>query len=90
MKHDIAYSHSKDINSRHRADKVLAEKAYQLFKASDSSIGEKNSALGVSGIMQVKTKLGMDMRKSSPNRLKLNFGWVSAENYVPDRSVVGG
>lgn len=84
--HDIAYSRSKDISSRHEADKVLAEKAYQRFKASDSSVGEKISALGVAGAMKVKTRLGMGMRKKTSSKLKrgrgLRKGTISFNNAV--------
>lgn len=61
--HDIAYNERKDLQSRHEADKVLASKALARFKASDSGIGEKIAALGISGAMNVKTKLGMGLRK---------------------------
>lgn len=66
--HDIAYSRSKDISNRHQADKVLAEKAYQRLKAGDSSVGEKIAALGITGIMKAKTKLGMGMRRKKQKR----------------------
>ncbi|KAJ8963025.1 hypothetical protein NQ314_005611 [Rhamnusium bicolor] len=72
--HNIAYSHSKGINSRHRVEKVLPEKAYQRFKASDSSIEEKTASLGVSGILKVKTKLGMGMRKKRSKQAKTSMG----------------
>lgn len=61
--HDLAYNKHKDLKSRHTADRILADKALQRFKASDSSLGEKLSALGVSGIMKSKTTLGMGLRK---------------------------
>ncbi|KAJ8974553.1 hypothetical protein NQ317_000529 [Molorchus minor] len=72
--HDIAYSRSKDISNRHEADKVLAEKAYQRFKARDSSIGEKISALSVTGVMKAKTKLGMGMRRKKRTNKKSGRG----------------
>lgn len=73
--HDIAYSRSKDISSRHEADKVLAEKAYNRFKANDSSVGEKIAALGVAGAMKAKTKLGMGLRnKRKTDRNKRGKG----------------
>ncbi|CAG9763457.1 unnamed protein product [Ceutorhynchus assimilis] len=39
------------------------KKAFQRFKSSDSGLGEKIVALGVSGIMKTKSKLGMGMKK---------------------------
>lgn len=80
--HDIAYSHSKDINSRHEADKVLAQKAYQRFKASNSSVGEKIAALGISGIMKAKTKLGMGIRRKNNSKVKQGKGTISFNDAV--------
>lgn len=57
--HDIAYSQYKDLADRHKADTLLAERALERFKAKDSSLGEKVSALGVAGAMKAKVKLGM-------------------------------
>lgn len=59
MKHDIAYHNSKDLTSRHKADKELADIAMQRFKSRDASIGEKIAALSVAGAMKAKVKLGM-------------------------------
>lgn len=61
--HDIAYSESKDLESRHRADKILADKSWERVKAKDSSFGERIAALGVTGAMNVKRKLGMGIKK---------------------------
>lgn len=63
LTHDLQYSRFKDTLSRNEADKVLADEAYQRFKASDSSVGEKIAALGISGVMKAKAKLGMGIRK---------------------------
>lgn len=60
--HDISYAASNNIEERHRADKILGEKAWERFKAKDSSFGEKTAALTISGIMKGKTKLGMGAR----------------------------
>ena len=84
--HDITYSRSKDIDSRHQADKVLADKAYKRFKASDSSVGEKITALGVAGVMKAKTKFGMGMRRKRHYKQKrgkgLRKGKISFNNAV--------
>lgn len=66
--HDIAYNENKDLQSRHEADRILASKALARFKASDSGIREKIAALGISGAMNVKTKLGMGLRKKRKGR----------------------
>lgn len=71
--HDIAYSQHKDLKERHVADKVLQEKAWRRFKSKDASIGEKLSALAVTGAMKAKTKLGMsykEKRKQKPKPKK--------------------
>lgn len=57
--HDIAYSKYKDIETRHIADKILEEKAWQRFKAKDSTLGERLNAVLVTNTMKAKTKLGM-------------------------------
>lgn len=57
--HDIAYSQHKDIESRHRADKVLENSAWERFKSKDATFGEKASALVVTNAMKLKRKLGM-------------------------------
>lgn len=57
--HDIAYSQHKNIQERHKADKVLTEKAWQRFKSKDAKFGEKASALLITNAMKAKTTLGM-------------------------------
>jgi len=61
--HDVSYSQTTDLTERHKADKILADKAWQRVKASDSTFGERLSALGVTGAMKAKVKLGMGMKK---------------------------
>ncbi|XP_073972342.1 uncharacterized protein [Rhodnius prolixus] len=56
--HDIAYFKNKDLKSRHKADRILAEKAWQRTKSSDSSFGEKAAAWAVTNAMKAKVKLG--------------------------------
>lgn len=63
--HDIAYSSHKDLEKRHVADSVLAEKARQRITAKDSSLGEKVSATAVWAAMKAKTKLGMGVKKNA-------------------------
>lgn len=62
--HDIAYSNSNDLTNRHNADNVLREKAWKRVFAKDASYGEKAAALGITGIMKAKTKLGMGMKRT--------------------------
>ena len=69
--HDIAYSNFKDIQTRNIADRRLAEVAAQRFKASDAGVGEKIAALGVTGAMKLKSKMGMGLkRKKKVSRKK--------------------
>lgn len=78
--HDIAYSTHKSGIERRKADKILGEKAWSRFKASDSTLGEKINALAVSGIMKAKSTLGLGLRgkngknasqKSRPTKQKI-------------------
>lgn len=68
--HDIAYSKSSDSESRKKADGELAERAWQRFKASDSSLGEKTAAWAVTTAMKAKTALGGGRRRKRPSKRK--------------------
>lgn len=56
--HDIAYSKYSDSENRRIADKALAERAWQRFKSSDASLGEKAYAWLVTTAMKAKTAIG--------------------------------
>lgn len=74
--HDIAYArHPDDLEARHRADAVLAEKAWQRFRASDSKLGERSAALIVTSAMKMKRKLGAGARPDRTAK-KISFGKV--------------
>ncbi|VEN42136.1 unnamed protein product, partial [Callosobruchus maculatus] len=47
------------------ADKVIAKKASDRFRARDSSWKEKLAALAVSGAMKAKVKLGMGLNENT-------------------------
>lgn len=66
--HDIEYSQHKDIQERHKADKILAERAWERFKSKDAKFGEQASALLITNAMKAKTKLGMGGKKKLKNR----------------------
>lgn len=53
-KHDIAYAQSRDIRTRHKADKELFSKAFSRIHARDSRIRERLTALVVSGLVGIK------------------------------------
>lgn len=63
--HDIAYSLYKDLPSRYRADKNLAEQAWSRVKAKNSTLKEKAAAWAVTNIMKLKTKAGMGISFNS-------------------------
>jgi Phospholipase A2-like domain len=62
--HDIAYSKTRDTAQRHVADKILAEKAWKRVKSSNAKLGERLSAMLVTGAMKAKVKLGGGMGAS--------------------------
>ena len=69
--HDISYAeNSNNIRKRNAADRILAEEAWKRVTAKDSSIGEKTAALGVAGIMKIKSKLGMGLNKKRKSSLR--------------------
>lgn len=57
--HDISYSQHKDLENRHKADKILAEKAWSRVKSKDATFGERVNALLVTNAMKAKVKFGM-------------------------------
>lgn len=62
--HDIAYSQSKDLAERHKADKLLQENAWSRVKSKEANLGEKSAAWLVTNTMKAKRKLGLgSMRK---------------------------
>lgn len=68
--HDIAYARHGGISDRHKADRILTEKAWQRFKSQDATFGEKASALLVTNMMKAKTKLGMGCSRGKPTFCK--------------------
>ncbi len=62
--HDIAYSQNREnLDARHTADRVLAERAWERVLSQDASIGEKAAAYAVTNAMKLKTKLGLGLIK---------------------------
>jgi len=61
--HDTEYSKYKDLESRHKADQVLENKAWERVKDPDSSFSEKRDAWIVTTAMKTKRKLGMGLRR---------------------------
>jgi len=69
--HDIQYSKYKDLESRHKADQVLENKAWERVKARDSSFGERSAAWLVTTAMKTKRKLGMGLQQREKQHKKI-------------------
>lgn len=61
--HDIAYSKSRDLEHRHKADYELEQRAWERVKSKDAKLGEKAAAWAVTNTMKAKRKLGMGTKK---------------------------
>ena len=73
--HDIVYSKTRELGpERKRADKVLADKAWERVKASDSGVGEKAAALLVNNVMKLKSKMGMGVKRCHKKKRKSKRG----------------
>lgn len=72
--HDIAYSQSNDLSERHKADKILAEKAIERLKSRESGLGEKAAALAITGAMKTKLLTGMGHRRRKSRRSTVGQG----------------
>lgn len=66
--HDIAYDNTNNVDERNRADNILAKKAWQRFKSKNASIKERAVALGVSGVMKAKAKMGLGVKKRKQSK----------------------
>jgi len=60
--HDIAYASTKNLDIRHKADKLLEDQAWERVKAGDSSKKEKLVAYTVVNAIKAKRKLGMGFK----------------------------
>ncbi|KAL4092444.1 hypothetical protein QTP88_026945 [Uroleucon formosanum] len=74
--HNIVYATSKNLNDRHKADKVLENRAWERFKAEDSSRKEKLVAYAVTNVMKAKRKIGMGGKRK---RVIKNNGMLAAK-----------
>lgn len=66
--HDIEYSKYSDSENRRRADRDLAERAWQRVKSSDAGLGEKAAAWTVTTAMKAKAAVGSGRRKVGRKR----------------------
>ena len=76
--HDIAYDTHKDIQSRHEADKILLNNAWNRVTANDSTFREKADAWFITNAMKAKVKMGMGINCSRNS--KKSFG--TKEKYL--------
>lgn len=67
-RHDIAYAAHSDSDSRSRADRELAERAWQRVQSPDASVAEKAAAWAVTNIMKAKSKFGGRVRRRSARK----------------------
>lgn len=88
--HDIVYSKNREnIEARHAADKVLADKAWQRVFDKDASIGEKAAAYTVTNIMKAKSKLGMGLKpKITFNKITKSASIVKHKNNNNAKDVI--
>lgn len=79
--HDIFYSTTKNTSERHKADKVLADKAWERVKSSDAKLGERLSAMLVTGAMKAKVKLGggLKVKKTKKDSFETKLKSVKKE-----------
>jgi len=68
--HDISCSQSRDnLDARHAADRILAQKAWERVITKDASLGEKAAAWAVTNVIKAKTKLSMGLKKKMREKL---------------------
>ena len=65
--HDKAYNKNKDLASRHQADRILAERAWERVKDPKSTFGERAAAWLVTTGMKAKMKLGSGLKRRKRN-----------------------
>ena len=67
--HDISYSKHREKGEEHKkADKILAEKAWERVEAPHSSFGEKAAAMLVTGAIKLEYKIGMSVEKRTKTK----------------------
>lgn len=59
LHHDIFYHLNKETKDRHEADKVLENRAWEIFKNKETDLGEKVASYVTTNVMKAKRYLGM-------------------------------
>lgn len=67
--HDIAYWKNKDLATRHAADRELVERAWERFKSSDASVGEKAASWLVTSLLKGKLAMGAGGKKRKTGKI---------------------
>lgn len=70
--HDLVYAKSKNLDERHKADKVLENRSWERFKAKDTPRKEKIVAYLVTNAMKAKQKMGMGYKSRQKQARKKN------------------
>lgn len=71
--HDIAYSKNKELKERHKADKILEDKAWERVKAKDSNLSEKINAYLTTNAMKIKRTVGMGIHSENIGNKSKDF-----------------
>ena len=87
--HDIVYATSKNLDDRHRADRVLENRAWERFKAKDTPRKEKLVAYAVTNAMKAKRKTGMGC-KGKRKRSTKRIGILAAKKKRISMKKIGG
>lgn len=99
MHHDIAYSNSRSLEDRHKADNILINMAKQRLRSKDASKGEKIASWLVNKAMKTKVRLGAGVRnfkgvvkklssqlkkyKPQNNKSAIKFAYSAAKKMFP-------
>lgn len=81
--HDIAYWKHSDLETRHKADQKLIESAWNRFKSSDATLGEKAASYLVTNIMKAKLAMGAGLKKQGLKRRKPMKRKIAGMRVIP-------
>jgi len=68
--HDGFYHNNDNTKERHKADLILANKAWNRVKSKDANFKERVAAYGITNAMKAKIKLGMGINSQAINMQK--------------------
>lgn len=76
LRHDLAYSQSKNLEDRHRADAELISAANQRLFARDTPLRERLASATVSSIIGLKKRFGMGLKRTKKRNKKKRGGFI--------------